>query len=228
MAVPGIKEKETHFYVQEIHRFLGLTALPDGSHRVFPQPRPFSGPEGIPEGWQFYTGNDQGAGIYQKRSRIIKTDDFGRPLIERGGYVQCFNLIQRLECAQDDLTYQIGGDEATGFLIPTADGKFIPCNSLFNAVAQSAYTTSQVAYGVNQLKTQCRQLLSICTDTLRGLGIPLGKKVITVKSSNGDGQTWVPAIMGRGPTISSQIGIVLANLGMVVASGLKVVKLDKD
>ena len=218
---------ETHFYIEDVHRFLGCVSLPDGSVRTFPQPRPFEGPEGIPTGWQFYGANSQGAGIYQKRSRILAQDAFGRPLFLPGGYVQCHNLLQRLDCYMDDMTYQLGGDEATGFLIPTADGDYVPCTSIFNAVAQSAYTISQIAYGVNQIKIQCRQILSIAADTLRGLGIPLHKKKIVVRSNKESGETWVPALNHQSPTVSSQLGIILANLSMVVAQGLKVTKIDE-
>lgn len=224
----SVRIKETRWYVEKIADILAFSELPDGGFKEFPPPQSIEIKDDIPDGWGFYRGNRDGYGVYEKRSRRFFTDDFGKPKFEHGGYVKCHNLLQRLEAMQDDSTKMIGGNEASGFLIPTADGRFVPYESLFQVIADMAYTQSWMSRSLNEIKVNCMQLIHMGRDILKSLGIPLRFKRLPVEFGDKTYYAAVPTLGGKTASISSQLGLILMNLGLVVGGNLKVTKVDTD
>jgi hypothetical protein len=219
---------ETRWYVEQIADYLGMATLPDGTFKNFPQPVAIDDKKDIPDGWGFYSARDKGVGIYQKRSRSLTINNFGKPEFKPAGYVKCHTLLQRLEAMQDDNTRMIGGDEASGFLIPTADGRFIPYESLFQAIADMSYNQSWMTRSLNEIKINCMQLVHMGRDTLKGLGIPLRIKRLEILLGDEIRYAAVPTLGGKTVSISSQLGLILMNLGLVVGGNMKVTKVDTD
>lgn len=229
----SIRTKETHWRVERLSDFLGISAQPDGTAKEFKAPKHLDQKELIGDKWDFYSGSktsdkDYNTGIYQKRSRKIKKDEQGKILIETGGFVETYTLLQRLECMQDDSTRMIGGDEASGFQIPTADGRFKTYESMFQLLADMAYTQSWTTMALNEIKINCIQLMSMARDTLKALGVPVGIKTIPINMGENECEIAVGGLKGETPTVSSQLGLIMMNLGLLVAGNLKVVKTDKD
>lgn len=217
----SIRTKENHWRLERVSDFLGINAQPDGTTKKFKPPKNLDQKELIGDGWSFYSGGKDNTGIYQKRSRKVKTDETGKVKVETGGFIETFTLLQRLDAMQDDSTRMLGGDEASGFSIPTADGGYETYESLFQLIAQMAYTLSWITMSVNEVKINCMQLISMARDTLKALGVPMGIKILKVNMNNKELEVAVGGLVGNTPTVSSQIGILKQNIALVVASIIK-------
>jgi hypothetical protein len=218
--------KKLEIQAQLISDFLGIELQPDGTRKKAPMPKNLDQKEQIADGWSFYGAGQNKAkqfntGIYQKRSRKVKMDETGKAKIETGGFVETYNLLQILNCMQDDSTRMMGGDESSGFSIPTADGGYETYESLFQLIAQMAYTLSWVTMSINEIKINCMQLISMTRDTLKAIGVPMGIKTLGVKMDGKDLEIAVGGLVGNTPTVSSQIGILKQNIALVVASIIK-------
>lgn len=221
--------------VEAIGYLLGVNLDPDGKNIPYPDPE-YLTPEQVKEiahlkASQFAAFDGakgmQVASLYDIRANVPVKDAFGKTVIQPGGAVKTWNLAQFLDQMADDTETQLGGAALASLQVPAGDGKsYIQYEGLGHAIQDCLYMLSIESKRVDELVIQSARTIHLLQQVLMGLGLPLrpdtidlliGAETATAENPPKMGLAPVASLDPSGPTITSLLGITLANLSRLVA-----------
>ncbi len=231
------------YYVERIARVLGISVNEDGSIKSIRQAKAITPGSVIPPGWDFGQFGTNAVGIeggqvggnagelrdgiiYEQRSNKLIPDKFrsDQSQIEVGDYVLCENWPQYLNQLFDDLDKALSWQEIGAGGIPAADGsgKVMLYEGMGSVVAEMAYMLSRMSLHTSQGLISSKVTQGICLELLQGLGLPIEEKNLPMYVSAEGKPSLVsyPGIAQDAPTVTTQIGWLLQNVGLVLAGNL--------
>jgi hypothetical protein len=225
------------FYVEFISQILGGSFNPDGTTRSIRQMKRIPDGSTVAPGWDRaqFSVNERGksegqAGgnpgefapgiIYQQRTNKLTPNDFDpeQSQIEGGDLILCENLPQMLEAFWDDLSKGLGWQDAGATAIPNADGsgKIATYEGLHQMMVELLFMLSRVSTHTSETLVSSMITQAVAKETLSGLGLPLEQSSLDINLGEDKGYVPYPIISSESPTVTTQLGWVLMNLGKLM------------
>lgn len=229
------------FYIEFISQILGGSFNPNGTTRSIRQMRRIPDGSNVPAGWdraQFSVnerGKDAGQKggnsgefapgiVYQQRTNKLTPNQFNPEASEitGGDLILCENLPQLLEAFWDDLSKGLDLQNAGAGAIPNADGNggMITYEGIHQLLVEIAFAISRISAHTSEGLISSMVTQATAKECLAGLGLPLETGAIGVETSEGKGFIPYPSLAGDGPTITSQLGWILQNVGRLNLANL--------
>jgi hypothetical protein len=230
------------YYIERIAQILGISVNSDGTIRSIRPKRRIPDGTTIPGGWNFgqfgynERGNKEGqlggnkgefanGIVYQQISNKLKPDKYNsdKSEIEGGDNVLCENWIQYFSEYLDDLDKALGWQELGAGAIPSADGseKFMTFEGSASLLTELLFMLSRVSTHTSQALISSNITQATAKECLQGLGLPVESDYAEFNMGN-DKTSLVPfpALAPDSPTITQQLGWILANLGHLIAANV--------
>ncbi len=227
------------FYIEFISQILGGSFNPDGSTRSIRQMRRIPDGSTVPSGWDRaqFSVNERGKEIgqkggipgefapgivYQQRTNKLIPDkfDLDKSQIEGGDLILCENLPQLLEAFWDDLSKSLDMQNAGAGAIPNADGsgEIITYEGIHQLLIEIAYAVSRISGHTSETLISSMITQAVSKETLSGLGLPLDTSSLELNLGSSKGYVPYPVVAADSPSVTSQLGWVLSNLGRLMLS----------
>ena len=220
--------KEIHERLKLLSDWMGVAQQPDGTIKEYPAPYHVEGTgDSTVSGLQFAAfgknkpSDTHCASVYEVLSNRVSQSKLGTPTIKSGGLVKIFNFPQLLETMKWDFGKALGVQESGGISVPKGDNTgTVTYQSQLAMQVDSLYTLSRLTKDTNELIIQAARTQAQLQSLLAATGCPIIPQKIPFDINGKVGHAIVGVLHPRSTTILGEIGVLKANMGVLVGANL--------
>lgn len=219
---------EIHERLKLLSDWMGVAQQPDGTIKEFPAPYHVEKTsDSTVSGLQFAAfgknkpSDTHCASVYEVLSNRVEMSKLGTSTIKSGGLVKVFNLPQLLETMKWDFGKALGVQESGGISVPKGDNTgTVTYQSQLAMQVDSLYTLSRLTKDTNELIIQAARTQAQLQSLLAATGCQVIPQKIPFDINGKVGHTVVGVLHPRSTTILGEIGVLKANMGVLVGANL--------